>query len=189
MIERGEKREEYRLSPLYWRKRLHNWDRKFTVSTTPIVEFRRGYAKDAPRMAFRCTGIETASGLISYAYVDATATKRRHPEWGEPSDPHFFIELGGRVKLTDDEIAPFEPNQNFLRNPNAPSLPRSRRIRRPRPAKSSLFKPRQPFSTPINSRHLFPSASGARQARPPVRLYSIVTSKYISRKEPRSPCV
>ena len=91
MIERGEKREEYRLSALYWRKRLHNWDRKFTESTTPIVEFRRGYAKDAPRMAFWCMGIET------------TATKRRHPEWGEPSDPHFFIELGGRVELTDSQ--------------------------------------------------------------------------------------
>ena len=101
MIASGEKREEYRLPTLYWRKRLHNWDRKFTESTTPIVEFRRGYAKDAPRMAFWCMGIETASGLMPYAYVDTTATKRRHPEWGEPSDPHFFIELGGRIELSD----------------------------------------------------------------------------------------
>ena len=41
---------------------------------------------------------------MPYAYVDATATKRRYPELGEPSDPHFFIELGGRVELTDSEV-------------------------------------------------------------------------------------
>jgi hypothetical protein len=99
MIERGEKREEYRLPTLYWRKRLHNWDRKFTENTSPIVEFRRGYAKDAPRMAFWCMGIETVGGLMPYAYVDATATKRRYPEWGEPDEPHFVIELGDRVRL------------------------------------------------------------------------------------------
>jgi hypothetical protein len=46
-------------------------------------------------------GIETSCGLMPYAYVDATATKHRHPEWGEPDEPHYFIELGGRVELTD----------------------------------------------------------------------------------------
>ena len=100
MIASGEKREEYRLPTLYWRKRLHNWDCKFTARTSPIVEFRRGYAKDAPRLAFWCRGIETASGLMPYAYVDASTEKVRRPEWGEPVDPHFFIELGGRVNLT-----------------------------------------------------------------------------------------
>ena len=103
MIASGEKREEYRLPTLYWRKRLHNWDRKFTESTTPIVEFRRGYAKDAPRMAFWCKGIETVSGLMPYAYVKHPADRCLHPEWGEPDEPHFFIELGGRVELTDPE--------------------------------------------------------------------------------------
>ena len=99
MIERGEKREEYRLPTIYWRKRLHNWDRKFTESTSPIVEFRRGYANDAPRMAFWCLGCETVSGLMPYAYVDPTTSKQRHPEWGEPTEPHFVILLGGRVIL------------------------------------------------------------------------------------------
>ena len=55
MIERGEKREEYRLPTL-------------------------GYARDAPRMAFWCMGIETVGGLMPYGYVDATVTYRRHPE-------------------------------------------------------------------------------------------------------------
>ena len=99
MIASGEKREEYRLPTLYWRKRLHNWDRKFTGNTTPVVEFRRGYAKDAPRMAFWCRGIETVSGLMPYAYVTHLEDRCLHPEWGEPNEPHFFIKLGGRVRL------------------------------------------------------------------------------------------
>ena len=103
MIASGEKREEYRLPTLYWRKRLHNWNVRFTESTTPVVEFRRGYAKDAPRMAFWCLGIETVNGLMPYAYVEHPADRCLHPEWGEPDEPHYFIELGGRVELTDPE--------------------------------------------------------------------------------------
>ena len=99
MIASGEKREEYRLPTDYWRKRLHNWNRRFSPSTTPVVEFRRGYAKGAPRMAFWCLGIETASGMMPYAYVDATVSKRFHPEWGEPTAPHFFISLGDRITI------------------------------------------------------------------------------------------
>ncbi len=99
MIESGEKREEYRLPTEYWRKRLHNWDRKFTSETTPVVEFRRGYAKDAPRIACWCLGLETSSGLMPYAYVETTFDKPIHPEWGEPTEPHFVIQLGGRVTL------------------------------------------------------------------------------------------
>ena len=99
MIASGDKCEEYRLPTLYWRKRLHNWDRKFTESTTPIVEFRRGYAKDAPRMAFWCMGIETTSGLMPYAYVAYPADRCLHPEWGEPRGLHFVIFLGGRIEL------------------------------------------------------------------------------------------
>ena len=101
MIAAGEKREEYRDATAYWAKRLWNWNTAFTEATIPVVEFRRGYAKDAPRMAFWCMGIETSCGLMPYAYVDATATKRRHPEWGEPDEPHYFIELGGRIELSD----------------------------------------------------------------------------------------
>lgn len=99
MIASGEKYEEYRLPTEYWRKRLHNWDLRFNAKTTPVVEFRRGYAKDALRIAYWCLGIETSSGLMPYAYVDDAADKRLHPEWGEPKEPHFFILLGDRVTL------------------------------------------------------------------------------------------
>ena len=100
MIEQGGKREEYRAATKYWSRRLYNWDAKFTAHTTPVVEFRRGNAHNAPRMAFWCLGLETATGMKPYAYVDQYCDKLRRPSWGEPSTPHFFIELGGRVTLT-----------------------------------------------------------------------------------------
>ena len=99
MIASGKKHEEYRLTTDYWRKRLHNWDRRYRPQMTPVVEFRHGYAKDAPRMAFWCLGCETVSGLMPYAYVTPTSGKRLHPEWGEPTEPHFVILLGDRVTL------------------------------------------------------------------------------------------
>ena len=99
MIEHGGKREEYRDATKYWRIRLNNWDKRFTAHNTPVVEFRRGYAPNAPRMAFWCLGLETATGMKPYAYVDQSCDKLRHPSWGEPSTPHFFIELGGRVTI------------------------------------------------------------------------------------------
>ena len=40
MIERGEKREEYRAATDYWLKRLANWD--LHPAGTPVVEFRLG---------------------------------------------------------------------------------------------------------------------------------------------------
>ena len=99
MIASGEKREEYRAPTLYWRKRFHRWDKKVSADVCPVVEFRRGYAKDAPRMAFWCLGCETASGMLGYAYIDETVAKTRHPDWGEPEGPHLMIELGGRVTI------------------------------------------------------------------------------------------
>jgi len=99
MIAHGGKREEYRLSTKYWRTRFHNWDCRTTAERPPVVEFRLGYDSDAPRMAYWCMGLETASGMKSYAYVDKPSGKRHRPEWGEPNEPHFFIELGGSVEL------------------------------------------------------------------------------------------
>ena len=101
MIEQGVKREEYRLATKYWCRRFHNWDVALTPKNTPVVEFRLGYSRNAPRMAFWCFGIGTASGMKSYAYVDSASVKTLHPEWGEPADPHFFIELGSRVKIVN----------------------------------------------------------------------------------------
>jgi len=99
MIATGEKREEYRSATDYWFKRLENWDR--SPGGTPVVEFRRGYAKHAPRMAFWCFGQSTASGMKTYALIDRDTDKLRHPEWGEPEGAHFVIRLGGRIKLVD----------------------------------------------------------------------------------------
>ena len=99
LIERGEKREEYRVATDYWNKRLTNWD--LHPAGTPVVEFRLGYAKDAPRLAFWVFGLNTESGIKTYAFVDRHTDKTRHPEWGEPDVPHFVIKLGGPIKLLD----------------------------------------------------------------------------------------
>lgn len=96
MIGRGEKREEYRAATDYWLKRLAKWD---LHAGTPVVEFRLGYARKAPRMAFWVFGLNTASGMKTYALVESDTDKLRHPEWGEPEAPHFFIRLGGRIDL------------------------------------------------------------------------------------------
>jgi hypothetical protein len=49
MIDSGEKSQEYRDATAYWAARLKNWDED---GRECVVEFRHGYAKDAPRMAF-----------------------------------------------------------------------------------------------------------------------------------------
>ena len=99
MIERGEKYEEYREANDYWLKRLYNWDQSFRPGKMPVVEFRRGYVKNAPRMAFWTLGMETAGGLMPFALVEPDSARRRHPEWGEPDASHFVIRLDGRVTL------------------------------------------------------------------------------------------
>ena len=86
MIARGEKREEYRNEGHYWATRLSNWDN--TPAICHVVEFRLGYAKDAPRIAFTCP-----------IYISAHGSK--HPEWGEPEEPHYTLLLGRRVFLED----------------------------------------------------------------------------------------
>lgn len=98
MIDRGEKREEYRADTEYWKERLYNWSRKPGVH---VVEFRLGYAKDAPRMAFWVFGCETTSGLKPYAWKPEPMGFYVHPEWGESKDSHFIIKLGERVTLTE----------------------------------------------------------------------------------------
>lgn len=85
MIERGEKRQEYRVSKPYWVTRLSNWD---DDGRKCVVEFRLGYGHDAPRMAFE-----------SPFYVHVCESS--HPGWGEPSGPHYLIALGARVELKD----------------------------------------------------------------------------------------
>lgn len=84
MIASGEKREEYRDATPYWAVRLKNWD---DDGRECVVEFRRGYAHDAPRMAFMSTWYWHWAGMA------------RHKEWGEPDSQHYVIALGPRVKL------------------------------------------------------------------------------------------
>lgn len=87
MIERGEKREEYRLLTDYWMKRIFNWNGYIPKRKgTPVVEFRLGYARNAKRMAF----LGESPVIVALP---------RHREWGEPKGVHFVIGLGERVVL------------------------------------------------------------------------------------------
>ena len=90
MIKSGEKQEEYRDMTDYWAKRLFNWDRK---PGTHVVEFRLGYASNAPRVAFHCPRLITHGGLRSYCIVNDCV----HSQWGEPRHPHYLIQLGKPV--------------------------------------------------------------------------------------------
>ena len=60
-------------------------------------------------MAFWVFGQNTVSGMKTYALVDRETEKPRHPEWGEPDEPHFVIKLGGRIHLRAS-APPREPN-------------------------------------------------------------------------------
>lgn len=94
MIERGEKKEEYRLRTDYWNKRIFNW---FESDKSPhVIEFRHGYRRDARRMAFR---VGNGAGFTFQSRVGKD--DREHPEWGEPDVPHFALNFGERVELED----------------------------------------------------------------------------------------
>ena len=85
MLASGKKREEYRDATQYWGTRIRNWLRQ---EKTQVVEFRRGYAKDAQRLSFRMAD-------VFYRCVAHTHT------WGEPDTAHYAIALGERVTLTE----------------------------------------------------------------------------------------
>ena len=95
MIDRGEKKEEYREIKPYWTKRLtdynniHEWfrdisKRKFDISipyTYPYVCFHKGYT--SVNMIFEIKSIDIGQGK---------------PEWGAPADRNvFIIKLGKRI--------------------------------------------------------------------------------------------
>lgn len=86
MIASGEKREEYRDYSAYWEKRIINWRDKRGLH---VVEFRLGYAKDAPKMWF--------------TVGDVFLRREAHTHtWGEPPGTHFAIVLDERIFLTED---------------------------------------------------------------------------------------
>lgn len=88
MIDSGKKKEEYREMKDYWYKRLTNF---FECGPVPhqfkhfdVVQFRRGYAADAPVMRFE---IKTMTEGLP------------RPEWSDGmKDNHFIIHLGKRLK-------------------------------------------------------------------------------------------
>ncbi len=86
MIERGEKKEEYRDITEYWLKRVERWMRR----PCWVVELRRGYARNAARMAFA-------------AHLRPWRREPEHPEWGEPETRHYVIALDERVELVEGE--------------------------------------------------------------------------------------
>lgn len=101
MIERGEKLAEYRLPTPYWRTRFSNWNWRYCEGRrlgaidwpNKIVEFRRGYAADAPRMAFSVRQVARVRGVVC------------HADWGEPEGERLKIELHSRVKWIEEEKA------------------------------------------------------------------------------------
>ena len=49
MIAVGTKREVYLLATEYWQARVFAWAERLKPGTLPVIEFRSGYASDAPR--------------------------------------------------------------------------------------------------------------------------------------------
>lgn len=80
MIERGEKREEYR--------ELDNMQvaKAFARSycepkADGVMVLRNGYCMNSPALGVRVIGFSVRLGAV-------------HPEWGEPNYPHYAISFG-----------------------------------------------------------------------------------------------
>lgn len=99
MIERGEKWEEYRANTDFWWTRIGNWTRRGLYRAYTVVEFRLGYQRNAPRMAFTAGPVFTPFDTSKDA--KEMFWRQGHPDWGEPDEPHFIITLDERVELED----------------------------------------------------------------------------------------
>lgn len=105
MIESGEKKIEWRRAD-YWLDRVSAW---FQISQrgnlVPVVEFRHGYAADAPRMAFVC-GWLWHSRERRFIYCtppygwQSADTPVLHPQLGETPIERVAIHIGERVTLS-----------------------------------------------------------------------------------------
>ncbi|MBQ6011153.1 MAG: hypothetical protein IJL17_21665 [Kiritimatiellae bacterium] len=92
-IEMGAKDEEYRTATKVIRM-IQRWRGEAEIEDKhAVVEFRRGYRADAPRMSWLVAGVSSrGAGCCA------------HPEMGEPSDkPHYAIVLCERIELEDDQ--------------------------------------------------------------------------------------
>ena len=96
MIASGEKNEEYRTSRNIC-VQIDRWHgRAMTlveakngadpVRDLMVVKFCWGYGKDRPTLLMHATGVT----IRTYA---------KHPEWGEPDEPHLVIALGFPVEF------------------------------------------------------------------------------------------
>lgn len=91
-IASGQKKCEYRMATPYWRTRIGKFRERADKNWGAlIVEFRHGYAKNAPRMAFTIKGI---------GYGLPPCGSKRDTENGEPAEGGYFaIYLGHPVRL------------------------------------------------------------------------------------------
>ena len=74
MIASGEKREEYREIKKYWNSRLNK--------TYDVIEFRNGYAKDAPKIAVKLEAVLIGLGIT---------------DWGAPENERVYILKLGEI--------------------------------------------------------------------------------------------
>lgn len=89
LIEQGVKKEEYRTSKSVIRMIQRWWGEGNIEKDFAVVEFRRGYRADAPRMAWIVAGVYLRK---AGCFAD--------PEMGEPTDiTHYALELVERVEL------------------------------------------------------------------------------------------
>ena len=83
MIASGEKKEEYREIKEYWSDRLTNRSESYEFREYDVVEFRNGYAKDAPKIKIECKGITIG---------------KANPEWSDNwQGKVFIIKLGNII--------------------------------------------------------------------------------------------
>ena len=106
LIASGTKKIEWRRAD-YWLDRVHNWfNRSIRGGLMPVVEFRHGYAADAPRMAFVCGWLwdrryrKFHYCTPPYAWQSAD-TPVQFPELGETKIERVAILIGERVTLTE----------------------------------------------------------------------------------------
>ena len=92
-IEMGAKAEEYRTATNVVRMIQRWWGKGEIEDRFQVVEYRRGYRADAPRMTWLVSGVFSRD---AGCYAD--------PEMGEPTDkPHYAIVLCERIELEGDQ--------------------------------------------------------------------------------------
>jgi len=86
MILSGDKKEEYREVKRYWQNRLQiNGYHRFEFINFDFVEFRNGYATNAPRITIECKGISIG---------------KAKPEWSDNWKGDVFIIKLGTIHKT-----------------------------------------------------------------------------------------